>query len=311
MKLSTSISLMAEKTNSRYFQGDGHLQAMRQCADAGYQLLDWDACDYAGPATPPAGSRLVRDDWRGFISAMRSQAEQLGVRFHQAHGLMFNYFMQDAQTAFLRRMEERVMLACAELGVENIVYHPIAPPQLQERMDTDGCKHANREYISRAAQRAGSLGLNIAIENMFSSPMPDGKILWRYCSNPAELADLVDSIGMQNVKICMDVGHAHIMKENLPDSFALYGKRLAALHIQDNDGASDQHLMPFHGTINWDSLMLALAECRYSGDLTFEIHNSLIRMPQELKDGMLLETVKVGHWLLERCEHYRSEFNIK
>ncbi len=306
MKLSTSLALMIERSDPNYLLGDGHLQVMRQCVQAGYELLDWNACDYARPGMQPGSTRLLRDDWRIFIKELRDQADQLGVRFNQAHGLMFNYFGQDEQTAYLHQMEERVMLACAELGVERIVYHPAVPDQCRESQDIEGCKRANQDYISRAAEQAGRLGLQIAVENMFITRNPDGTLIWRYCSYPEDLVDLVDSIGMANVQICFDVGHARMMDENIRSSVAFYGRRLAALHIQDNDGASDQHLLPFHGTVDWEGLMQALADHDYRGDFTYEIHNALSRMPRELRPGMLQQTVEIARWLIGRFQYYRD-----
>lgn len=57
-------------------------------------------------------------------------------------------------------------------------------------------------------------------------------------------------------------------------SFRVYvpilGKRIKALHIHDNNGATDQHLMPYVGTINWDDFCNSLHDIGYDGDLSFE-----------------------------------------
>ncbi len=306
MELSTSLSLLVEPTDQNFFLGEGHFQSMQQCVNAGYRFFDWNACDYAVEATRPDSTSLIRDDWRDFVKAMRHQADEFNVQFNQAHGLIFNYFGQDECTEFLHRMEDRVMQACAELGVRRIIYHPVVPDGLRESQNAEGCKKANRDYISRVAERAGLLGLEIDIENMFNTRYADGTGFWRYCSYPYELADLVDSIGMDNVKICLDVGHAHLMDEDISNTVAFYGSRLAALHIHDNEGTVDQHVMPFCGTIEWEQLMQALAENNYSGDFTYEIHNTRLRMPQELKTYKLKETVEVGQWLIGRYDHYKD-----
>lgn len=311
MNLSTSLSLITNRTEAGPFLSTAsYLQSMQRCAQAGYRLFDWNACDFAQPAALPGGTGLLRDDWRGFVEALHRQAQCLNVGFNQAHGLVYNYFGGDERTAFLHRMEKRVLKACAELEIRRIVYHPVTPDDLRGVQDAEGCRRANRDYISCVAEQAGSLGLEIAIENMFVTRYQDGTEFWRYCSHPEELVDLVDSIGMENVKICMDVGHAHIMGENLCKMVDSFGERLATLHIHDNDGASDQHLMPFHGTIEWENLMQSLAENGYSGDLTYELHNAVIHLPQELWPGMLRETVAVGRWLIGRYEHYRASQTV-
>ena len=309
MKLSTSLSLLVDRTDKNFFLGDGHLRSVEQCVNAGYRYFDWNACDFAEESTLPGSTSLVRDDWQDFVKAMCRQSDELNIQYNQAHGLVFNYFRQDERTKFMQRMEERVMQACAELGIKTIVYHPIVPDELRESQDVEGCKRANRDYISRAAERAGLLGLEIHVENMFITRYPDGSNFWRYCSYPQELVELVDSIGMENVRICLDVGHAKMMDEDISNTVAIYGNRLASLHIHDNDGTFDQHLMPFCGKIEWEQLMKALAENNYLGDFTFEIHNSRVRMPRELQKHKLKETFEVGKWLIARYDYFKSQNN--
>lgn len=141
---------------------------------------------------------------------------------------------------------------------------------------------------------------------MFNTCKHDGTVYWRYCSTPEELVDLVDSIDMDNVCICLDVGHAHLMSEDFEKTMRCYGTRLRAMHIADNDGTSDQHLLPFHGNINWSSVMKAICEIGYAGEFTYEIHNATIRMPAELRPLMLRECYEVGQWLLRQYESYKS-----
>ena len=42
------------------------------------------------------------------------------------------------------------------------------------------------------------------------------------------------------------------------------------LHLHDNNGESDQHLIPGQGTIPWGEVFKALKEIGYSGDFTLE-----------------------------------------
>lgn len=308
MKLATSLNLLFERTgHDDYFNSDNYLKAIQLCNDCGFNTLDWNASDYVYPETKQISKALTGENWRTHIEGMRNKAEQLGMTFNQCHSFMYNYFENSDHTKYLSSFEERVMDACKILGIARIVYHPVAPPQFRETKDVNACKEANSTYLRTVAEKAAMRGIEIAIENMFVSNQKDGTPFWRYCSKPEELVDLVDTIDMENVCICMDVGHAHIMAENLPDTISYYGKRLKALHISDNDGYSDQHLMPFLGTIDWTSVMKALYEVGYAGEFTYEIHNSTIRMPVELRKLMLRESFEVGQWLLRTYEGFCSK----
>lgn len=57
-----------------------------------------------------------------------------------------------------------------------------------------------------------------------------------------------------------------------------------ALHLNDNDGKGDQHLMPFDGNINWDTVMKKITDIQYKGATTLEIMNmgyEYIKEPRE------------------------------
>ena len=158
------------------------------------------------------------------------------------------------------------------------------------------------EYLRRAGDMAGKYGLRIAVENMLSNRRMDGSVYWRYCTHAEELVDLVDAIDMENVQICLDVGHAHYMGENLYDTIKLYGKRLIALHIHDNNRMDDLHLLPFHGTLKWDDVLLGLRAVDYAGDFTFEIQNATRRAPEELYPQLCRTAFEIGQYLLRRYD---------
>jgi sugar phosphate isomerase/epimerase len=50
------------------------------------------------------------------------------------------------------------------------------------------------------------------------------------------------------------------------------GKRLKALHLADNDGTSDQHLMPTaKGQVDFQAVIKALHDVNYDGLYNFEV----------------------------------------
>ena len=53
------------------------------------------------------------------------------------------------------------------------------------------------------------------------------------------------------------------------------GKDLYALHINDNSGRGDEHVIPYCGTLNMDDIMHGLIDSGYTGYFTFESCNTL------------------------------------
>lgn len=69
---------------------------------------------------------------------------------------------------------------------------------------------------------------------------------------------------------CYDSGHENCFHKDA-DCLSLYGNRLLAVHIDDNFGDHDTHLLPYDGTVNWDSIKEKLKTCKDIDYLTLEV----------------------------------------
>jgi len=107
--------------------------------------------------------------------------------------------------------------------------------------------------------------VNIALENL---------------RKPKYLEKLFDNIQSDKLKFCYDSGHENCWAPNY-DHLSKYGDKLIALHLHDNDGAIDQHLLPFNGTIDWKKIMHKIKDTNYSGPLALEIYAQYIDVSKE------------------------------
>lgn len=103
---------------------------------------------------------------------------------------------------------------------------------------------------------AESLGVKVAFENT--------KI-------KGYLDYVIDNIKNSNVGICYDSGHVHAHFNDEFD-YNKFKDRIFAVHLHDNDGSNDQHLLPFEGTIDFDTTISKLRENGFEGYTTLEIH---------------------------------------
>jgi len=53
-----------------------------------------------------------------------------------------------------------------------------------------------------------------------------------------------------DLKVCFDTGHAH-MTGGVQAAFRTLRERIATIHLHDNHGEKDEHLLPFEGEIDW------------------------------------------------------------
>lgn len=88
------------------------------------------------------------------------------------------------------------------------------------------------------------------------------------------------------IAFVLDVGHAHI-HNNMETYLRQSGLRLAGLHLHDNNGKADEHLIPGMGTIAWSDCIKGIVETGYVGPLTIEAFDfkRAMDLPAYLRDA--------------------------
>jgi sugar phosphate isomerase/epimerase len=154
------------------------------------------------------------------------------------------------------------LAALARLGGGILVTHHIAVPL----PDVQPEEHARRRAAFAASLRelapiAADLGVRLAIENGGSG--------WH--ADVRNLMALLDDAGVHHaVGICLDTGHQH-RHGSVADAIRTAGSAIITLHIHDNHGERDEHIMPLDGTIAWPPVIGALRAIGYPGVFMYEI----------------------------------------
>lgn len=288
MELSTSLNVLFDP------QKVTAIRAIERLADAGFRALDFNFVDWIFDGSP-----FIDDGWRTWLGDIRRRADELGLRFSQAHGPIFNKFEASERAKWLTAMSHRSIDGAAILGSGWVVFEPETLCGAFDRTHVERINQLNLDWFGALLQTAKESGVGIAIENTTDIFQLEGGHGRAYCSVPAELIELVDAFDDALVGICWDTGHAHIQHLDQGKAIRSMGRRIKATHIQDNDGRSDQHLLPFHGSVGWPDIVSALRAIQYDGDFTYEIHNSIRPLPDALRDPALRFAVDVGHYLLD------------
>jgi sugar phosphate isomerase/epimerase len=72
--------------------------------------------------------------------------------------------------------------------------------------------------------------------------------------------------------LCLDTGHALVCKVDSAAFIRTAGARLKALHVADNLGTDDHHMLPYgRGKVNWPAILEALRDTGYAGLFNFEV----------------------------------------
>lgn len=102
-----------------------------------------------------------------------------------------------------------------------------------------------------------------------------------------DLLYIIDRVGSPKFGICLDTGHLNLTVKNQREFILTAGKKLKALHIADNEGERDQHMMPFtRGKVDFIEVVQALREIGYDGLFNLEIPGER-KIPMELRDAKI------------------------
>lgn len=86
------------------------------------------------------------------------------------------------------------------------------------------------------------------------------------------LLKIVDSVDSDKIAVCLDTGHLNLIDGEQGEFIRKCGDKLQALHIADNLGKDDNHMLPYSaGTVDWNDVMTALKEIQYDGLFNFEV----------------------------------------
>lgn len=177
---------------------------------------------------------------------------------------------------------EGLVSYAAEAGAKLVVYH--AANFLDEPASEDALLAETRS-LAAVSGRAERLGVTIALENL--APVFPGPDNLSY--TPRVLRTMAKRIDSPAIRVCLDVGHAHLVASlrgaDIAELIEPVLDRVAAFHLHDNLGARrdgearaeldpvrlDLHLPLGRGTVPWDRVAQLLGRAP-AAPLLLEVH---------------------------------------
>lgn len=162
------------------------------------------------------------------------------------------------------------------VGVKNMVLH--CDVLGFDESGYEECASKNIEKLKAVAEYIKDKDIMVCLENLGPQYV---------VTNVDRINYIIDQVGSDKLGICLDTGHLNLNGKNQREYILKAGKRLRAIHIADNEGHSDQHLMPFTcGQIDFLQVVSALKEIGYDGLFNLEIPGEN-RIPLELRNAKL------------------------
>jgi sugar phosphate isomerase/epimerase len=142
----------------------------------------------------------------------------------------------------------------AQVGVLHTGYTPQVP-----RVDLEGWLDQAAANLKELAERAAEEEMRLALENLWE---PDVEIF----------KTLIERVGMDNLGVCVDLGHAACYSSEAPEEWiTLFKDRLFNVHFHDNDGMEDQHAACGTGVVGYDTIFEAMEDLEEPVNVTLEV----------------------------------------
>ena len=203
---------------------------------------------------------------QGGLAEVRALAERYGlpVRVYtpEHNAYPYNYMLGSAAQRrealdYLKLSMEMGKALGADYTLVSVGHGGYALPRqvLWERM---------LESLKELARHGETIGHAVVVESLshYESNL---------CTTAGELVQALDAVDSPCLLGMCDVVPPFAAREPAGNYLDLLGPRMAHLHLVDNDGASDSHMVPGDGAVPLPELLLELYERGYQGRCTIEL----------------------------------------
>ena len=235
-------------------------RAIEKISEHGY-----DCIDYQGFVNVETDFfNLPLSEFEEELKKQRAFIENSGLSVSQAHA-PWRHPVQDATPegrAFWTEAMKKSIFGTHVLGCHRFVVHPLMP-YYDTAEGADEVWALNEVFVTELADYAAQYGVTVCVENL---PFPKYPL-----TTVEQVCTLVDKVNKSNLKVCLDVGHAAIFYgADVGAAVRYIGNRLKAVHVHDNMGEQDEHLIPGDGIVDFDGFCSALKEIGFSGVISLE-----------------------------------------
>ena len=207
---------------------------------------------------------------RQHIRQIANWFRSTGVTFHSMHSPMYadDDWGRSGAPVNIASVEKLQRVAATDEIKRAIEVAEQAPFQFLVQHVGVGNEEADEHKLDAAIGSlehlhafAKPLGVQLLVENITNE-----------LSTPEKLLELLHAGRFDDIGVCFDVGHAHIMS-SVPQTFAVLKDRIRSTHVHDNNKDRDSHLWPGAGTIDWKQTMELLRTAPHVPPVLLEIED--------------------------------------
>ena len=298
---------------ARWFNKEDPLGSLTYIKECGFDAIDYNIDTYMKTSLlvkegmfPTIFDKTV-EELLEFFTPLKEASEKTGVAITQMHAPFPVYHKgQDAINAHIMMALDKTFAVAEFLGCPAVVVHPTIAETKEAEWELNlGIYRSLIPVIKKYR------GVKICLENLFRRRA--GRIEEGRFTDAADSCRMIDLLneeaGGDYFGFCFDVGHAVLTHRNIKEFIKTMGHRLTILHIHDNNGHEDQHVLPYSCLSNadehvcdWQGFVEGLKEIGYSGTLAFETFRVMSTFPEAVRTQLLSLIAGIGHYWAEQIE---------
>jgi len=299
------ISIQTGNWYNMVFDGDKHPdEAFAFIKSCGIDTLDYNIDNTLKPSEIRS-KKLNRfydtdiEELMEYFLPLKEAMERHGITFGQTHASFPLYVEgEDAVNEYLIQVVEKQCAICQFLGCPALVVHPYSCADKEKE------REINLSMYRKMIPFGKKYGVKLCLENMFR--FLNGHAVTGACADAKEACWYIDTLneeaGEEIFGYCFDVGHANLTSRDIRQELRILGHRVTILHIHDNDGKTDAHMVPYtqNNSTDWEGFIQGLRDIHYRGTLDFEVFAALDHLPWELVKPMIKYVYEIGKYIQNR-----------
>ena len=290
----------------------GSMQYIKEC---GFEAIDFNIDHYLDVKTMSKTGEIVEsifdkptEEVLEFFRPLKEASEESGVYIGQMHAPFPVYFNElDTVNDHIVMALDKCFAVCEFVGCPAIVVHPTKAETREGEWELNLAIYRRLIPIIKKYN-----GVKICLENIFTrrpGVILDGRL--SIVDDACRMIDILNAEAQGDYfGFCLDVGHANLTRKNIKEFIKSLGDRLTILHIHDNNGADDMHMIPYsylattNSTVcDWQAFVEGLKEINYKGVLAFETFRIFHIFPKEITTEGLKLISAIGHYWAKEIEN--------
>ena len=229
---------------------------------------------------------MQRGDPEEIGKAFRSFAEDHHVQIPQGHLLLRAKITAAEGIADVKKQLDLFR----GIGIRRAVLHCDSLPE-EPDLPLEEKRRRNLKALEELISYIRDTDMVLCLENLSNKS---------FTRSAEDLLFFIKQLGNTHLGICLDTGHLNLTGIQSQKAFIRdAGKHLKALHLADNEGVIDQHMMPFgRGKVDFTEVFDTLKEIGYNELYNFELPGER-KAPLAIRGYKLEYIAKMTNYLYE------------